>query len=202
MRKALRIEEFVRFAHVQSVSLLSISVADKTTGYPLPAYAQTFIPGFGLIAAATGQRLDLDDLYFAVHMAKTSLPDNYRRGETMGWSIVSDMLVFSQRNAVALLLISACVGVGFAFLVSQAAVSRLWFGALALVFPKLMLLPRAGLYSIVPYLEVYFLIAVGWFLFWRAIPAHLALRLDRMLEGTKAATGTAMREKAAWPRTR
>lgn len=172
--KAIKLSELERFVYYQSVSLLSIAVADKTSDYPLPAYVQTFVPGFGVAATLTGHRISLPDLYFPIYMAKTSLPGNFSRGETMGWSIVSDMIVFSQRSTTLFVILSAIVGFGFAALIALAKHSALWFGALALIFPKLMMLPRAGLYSIFPYLEVFFVIVGGWYFLWKFGPVALS----------------------------
>lgn len=201
LNKAVTTKELQRFMHNQGVSLLSVWVAYKTTDYPAAAYVQAFVPGFGAAAAISGHRIGIEDLYFPVYMAAQSLPENYRNGETMGWSIVSDALVFSDKNRGAFILLSAAFGAAFAWLIALAQQNAIWFGALALVFPKLMLLPRAGIYSIIPYLEVFFLLVGAWYLLTKVVAPAIAGRRGTSQTETRRCADIAAREPATSPRT-
>jgi len=150
------------FIHNQGTSLLSIHVATTIPDYPLPALFQTFFPGFGVIAKLLGHPLELTDLYYGQYMAKEWMPDRYAVGEGFGWSIFSDLVVWSGNNHFVAFWLAAVLGAAFAVLISAAATSAVWFGALVVIMPKLMLLPRAGLYSIFPYLIAFMVIVCGW----------------------------------------
>jgi hypothetical protein len=167
-------KSILAFIHGQGTSLLSIHVAGTVTPYPWPGYFQTFVPGFGIAAKLAGRDFSLPDLYFAQHMAKTWMPERYANGEGFGWSIVSDMIVFGQGSPMIAVALSAATGFGFAALVSAAATSALWFGCLVVLLPKIVLLPRAGLYSIVPYAATFLLIFAMWRVFFTARPRLLS----------------------------
>ncbi|MCR6636429.1 O-antigen polysaccharide polymerase Wzy [Devosia sp.] len=171
--------KLLTFAHSQGTSIISIHAAGTVDSYPWPAYVQTFVPGFGAAASISGTAFALSDLYFGQHMAKEWMPDRYALGEGFGWSIVSDLAVFSNKNHLALVLFGSVAGFAFAALVSAAARSALWFGALVVIMPKLVLLPRAGLYSIFPYLLAFLVIAAGWWVFMQIVRLALAKRQDR-----------------------
>ncbi|KFL28182.1 hypothetical protein JP74_02945 [Devosia sp. 17-2-E-8] len=167
-------EKLLAFTYSQGTSLLSVQVASTVPDYPWQAYVQTVLPGFGAAASLIGSPIALSDLYFGQYMAKQWMPDRYERGEGFGWSLVSDLIVFSGHNHALIIAFAMVLGAAFALLISAASSSALWFGALVLLVPKFMLLPRAGLYSIFPYLTTFLLGVAGWWLLIQILQAGRA----------------------------
>ncbi|KKC31585.1 O-antigen polysaccharide polymerase Wzy [Devosia psychrophila] len=157
------------FARSQGSTLLYFPLALDAAPYPWPAFVQTFLPGFGAVSSMAGARRPLSDLYFAQHMAKQTIPDGYAKGEGLGWSIIMDFIVFGFSNPLAIVLIGAGFGFAFAMLIWLSGVNAIWFGALAMLLPKIVLLPRAGLYSIFPYLFAFLAIVAGWWVLSRLV---------------------------------
>lgn len=165
------------FANAQGSTMLYIPLANQASPYPWPAFVQTFVPGFGAAAAIAGKPFALDELYFGQHMAKTHIPEGYARGEGLGWSIVMDIMVFAGEDQIARVALSMILGGAFAALVSAAGTGAFWLGALAMLIPKIVLLPRSGLFSIFPYLFTYSIMAMSWFVFLQYIlPKLISLR--------------------------
>jgi len=168
-REALTPSGILWFVRGQGTTLLYVPLAMEAAPYPWPAFVQTFIPGFGAAASLTGNPIPIEELYFGQHLAKTQMPEGFARGEGLGWSIVMDMLVFARENVAFASVLAAAFGFAFATLVNLSGYNAIWFGAMAVLLPKIVLLPRTGLYSIFPYLLTFLGMVAGWWLFLQAL---------------------------------
>ena len=155
-------KNLLAFKHDQGSTMVYLYPARQITDYPWPAHVQTFLPGFGALMALSGHRQDLSNLYFGQYLSKIVVPERYAKGEAVGWALYGDFQVFSRGILPIYIAIAFVIGTLFAALCKAAERNQIWFGALVCIFPKIMLLPRAGLYSIFPFLAVFLAIVGLW----------------------------------------
>lgn len=161
----LKLEQLVWFSYLQGSTLVYTGAAMRIETYPTSAYLQTFIPGYSQIAHILQPEIVSSDFYFPHYLARSYSKEKYEQGFGMGWSIFSDLSAFSKGNTFLYALFSLALGAALAYLIKGIESSAYLYGALVCVFMKLMLLPRSGLYSVIPYLAVYTAIFIGWKLF-------------------------------------
>lgn len=155
------------FIQNQGGSVLIIPYALRDTNFPTSAYLQTVIPGYSLINSLAGAPIAPADLYFGTHVMKSAAPDLYAQGFGYGWALMGDFIVVSDGYYIPFLLLAAVFGYALAYAYAKSKYSALWYGMIAVILIKLTILPRAGLYTIIPYIEVYWLLIAGWWLLWR-----------------------------------
>jgi hypothetical protein len=142
------------FIDNQGLTALYIHSAMQIDTYPALAYLHSIFPATPTVAAFLGTSIPLDQLYFGQFLSKTVLSGNaYQQGFGMGWSLFSDFYAYTLWIPGMYLIAAAAFGAVLARLVSS--VNPLLFGAHVMIFVKIMLLPRTGLYSVVPFLIVY-----------------------------------------------
>jgi len=164
-RENLKLQQLAWFSYLQGSTLVYTGAAMRIEDYPASAFLQTFIPGYSQIAHILEPEKLNSDFYFPHYLARSYSEEKYDEGFGMGWSIFSDLSAFSKGNAVLFALLSVILGAALAYLIKGIETSAYLSGALVCVFMKLMLLPRSGLYSVIPYLAVYTAIFLGWKLF-------------------------------------
>ncbi len=98
-------------------------MAGAISDYPMPPMLRRSFLDLVRSIGSAGHRFKCHRVVFPdAHGQDASLPDNFSKAsKPLGWSIVSDMLVFSQRDLALFVLLSAITGVGFAFLVCSRA---------------------------------------------------------------------------------
>ncbi|MBK4995862.1 O-antigen polysaccharide polymerase Wzy [Pseudomonas sp. S37] len=142
------------FIDNQGLTALYIHSALQIEHYPALAYVHGVLPITPMLAALNGTSIPLDQLYFGQYLSKAVLAgDAYQKGFGMGWSLFADFYAFTLWVPGAYLIAAATFGALLARLVN--ATHPLVFGAHVMIFVKLMLLPRTGLYSVIPFLLVY-----------------------------------------------
>ncbi|MGA8138760.1 MAG: hypothetical protein WCA48_32065 [Pseudomonas gingeri] len=177
-KENLKLEQLAWFSYLQGSTLVYTGAAMRIDEYPASAYLQTFFPGYSQIAHILHPEIASSDFYFPHYLARSYSEEKYEQGFGMGWSIFSDLAAFSKGNAFLYALFSLVLGAALAYFIKGIESSAYLYGALVCVFMKLMLLPRSGLYSVIPYLAVYTAIFLGWKLFMHLL--HL-LRKNRNL---------------------
>lgn len=161
------------FIDNQGLTALYIHSALQIDHYPALAYLHGFFPVAPTLAALNGTSIPLDQLYFGQYLSKVTLAgDAYQNGFGMGWSLFADFYAFTLWVPGAYLIVAAGFGALLARLVN--ATHPLVFGAHVMIFVKLMLLPRTGLYSVIPFLLVYAGIVLACFIGSRLIRRKLA----------------------------
>jgi hypothetical protein len=171
-RKIVGVNNALAFLYDHGTAMVYVHAARQRTDYPWPGYIQTFVPGFSALMALSGSPQKLSSLYFGQHFSQQLIPESYARGETLGWTLYGDFHVFSRGIVPLLIVITFVTGMLFALLSKAAQRNSIWFGALVCIFPKIMFLPRAGLYSIFPFLAVFFAVVGGWWVLAHLISKH------------------------------
>ncbi|MGE8178730.1 O-antigen polysaccharide polymerase Wzy [Pseudomonas fluorescens] len=177
-KENLKLEQLAWFSYLQGSTLVYTGAAMRIDAYPTSAYLQTFFPGYSQVAHMLHPEIASSDFYFPHYLARSYSEEKYEQGFGMGWSIFSDLAAFSKGNTFLYALFSLALGAALAYFIKGIESSAYLYGALVCIFMKLMLLPRSGLYSVIPYLAVYTAIFLGWKLFMHLL--HL-LRKDRNL---------------------
>lgn len=149
------------FAYLQGSTLVYTGLAMRLEDYPREAFAQSFVPGFSRIARIFQPDIGSTSLYFPHFLSYTYSPELYGKGMGIGWNLFADFHAFSAGSPALYLLVAALVGFGFRYVLGASRRSAFFFGALVCIFVKLMLLPRSGLYSVIPYLVVYGFLFAG-----------------------------------------
>lgn len=144
----------------QGLSMVYIAAARRIAEYPLLAYIHGIVPIAPVVASLAHHPIPLDQLYFGQYLSKMSLAGTaYRDGFGMGWSVLSDFHAFTFGVPGIYVLSAGVCGAGFSKLVNST--NPIVVSAHAMVFVKLMLLARTGLYSIIPYLLGYVAILIA-----------------------------------------
>lgn len=142
------------FIDNQGLTALYIHSAMQIDTYPALAYLHSIFPATPSVVAFLGYTVPLDQLYFGQFLSKTALTgDAYQQGFGMGWSIFSDFYAYTLWIPGLYLIAAAGFGVALAKLINST--NPLVFGAHVMIFVKIMLLPRTGLYSVIPFLLAY-----------------------------------------------
>lgn len=142
------------FIDNQGLTALYIHSAMQIDTYPALAYLHSIFPATPTVAALLGTSVPLDQLYFGQYLSKTTLSgDAYQQGFGMGWSLLSDFYAYTLW--IPGLYIIAAAGFGAALQKLIESTNPLVFGAQVMIFVKIMLLPRTGLYSVIPFLLAY-----------------------------------------------
>lgn len=157
------------FAYLQGSTLVYTGLAMRLEDYPAAAFFQTTVPGFSQIAKLFEPGIDSRSLYFPHFLSYTYSPEMYGKGMGIGWSLFADFHVFSAGHPAIYLPMAFLVGFGFHYLLRASQRSAFFFGALVCVFMKVMLLPRSGLYSVLPYFTVYGALFMGACIFFRLL---------------------------------
>ncbi|OPK07609.1 O-antigen polysaccharide polymerase Wzy [Pseudomonas sp. VI4.1] len=142
------------FIDNQGLTALYIHSSMQIDTYPSLAYLHSIFPATPIVAKLLGISIPLDQLYFGQFLSKAVLSgDAYGQGFGMGWSLFSDFYAYTLWIPGMYLIAAAGFGAVLARLASST--NPLVFGAHVMIFVKIMLLPRTGLYSVVPFLIAY-----------------------------------------------
>jgi len=145
---------FPWFIDNQGLTALYIHSAMQIDSYPSLAYIHGIFPAIPTIAKLWGSSIPLDQLYFGQFLSKTTLSGNaYQQGFGMGWSVFADFYAYTLWVPGLYLIAATGFGAALAKLVNST--NTLVFGAHVMIFVKIMLLPRTGLYSVAPFLLAY-----------------------------------------------
>ncbi len=145
----------------------SIAVFDLSTrvkDYPVLPYFQTIIVGSSLIYRLfTGAVLYPKDISFSGHMCYSINPDRYMSGAGLGWTIMSDIYLFSGRNVFFFCLLSLLLAYSMAILDTWRRKSKFFLYVASAMLPGILMMPRGTLSAYFPmifYVYIYFFIFV------------------------------------------
>lgn len=146
------------FAYTNGISLMVFDASRLIDSYPFIAYVQTFIPGATFFWGLLGNSLAPQDIMFSYRMCYELNPSLFVNGSGLGWTILSDLYVFSFGNIILFIALSLGVGCLFGMLENFSEKYKLYSYITFYVFMKCMLLPRgAGLIPELVYGLVYLL---------------------------------------------
>lgn len=151
------------FIDNQGHTALYVHIATNVEQYPLLAYVHSIFPATPTIASMLGTSIPLDQLYFGQYISKEYLTgDAYKNGLGMGWSVLSDFYAYTLWIPGLYLFAAAAFGAALSRLASST--NQLVIGAHIMLFVKIMLLPRTGLYSVIPFIVVYAGIIIAFYI--------------------------------------
>lgn len=138
-----------QFFYSQGVSLTTFTCSERIDHYPLLPYLVTFIPGVASIASMMGS-IEPYEVGFANYMAYTLDSGLYNSGHGLGWTLLSDLYLYSGRNYFLFTILSVLFGHICAKVEDKARTSPFVSVIVFTTFLNLTFLPRAGLYTIIP----------------------------------------------------
>lgn len=152
------------FLYTQGVSLMVFDASRLIDSYPVIPYFQSLIPGVAVLySVVTGNILPATDVAFPSYMCSQLNPQLWSDGYGLGWTLMSDLYLYSNRQFIGFLLLSLLWG----FIIGKLDIhmmSSRFIRALGftIAYPFLTL-PRGGLNSIIPliwYFVITFLIVL------------------------------------------
>lgn len=152
------------FLSEQGVSLVVFDLSRSIEDYPILPYFQSIIPMSSRIySIVSGEILYQEDVSFQAHMNKSVNQRLFASGAGLGWSILSDVYLFSGRSFFIYCILSYLFGWVCRFLEEKAQTSAFAKGILFTIIFPLIMLPRSNLSTVMP-LIIYYAIICG-FLF-------------------------------------
>ncbi|WP_310731364.1 O-antigen polysaccharide polymerase Wzy [Burkholderia pseudomultivorans] len=145
------------FIYSQGVSLGVFSYSQTISAFPLPAYFQSLFPGalFFLNLASNG--VNLHDANFQNFLSWTADPGKYELGFGLGWTLLSDLYVYSEGFLPIFIIFSGLCGAGLRWLDDRSLTSSMWAAVCVGLSSKLFMLPRSSISTIISFM-VYFVI--------------------------------------------
>lgn len=98
------------FLYTNGISLMVFDASRLIDTYPSVAYLQTFVPGATWLWGLMGNSLQPQDFSFSYHMCYELNPSLFVSGSGLGWTILSDIYLFSFRCMPIFMLLSFIVG--------------------------------------------------------------------------------------------
>lgn len=145
------------FIYSQGESLAIFEKSREYT-YPILPYVQTFIPGSSfLYSHLFDSNLKNYEASFSLNLSYKMNSRMFYDGYGTGWTLISDLFLFSGRTWIGYIILSYLWGLLMAMLEYKSKYDLLYRVILFAIFLNLMILPRAGLNYICP-LIVYILI--------------------------------------------
>ena len=141
---------FCFFTYSQGESLSTFEKS-REYSYPVLPYIQTFIPGTSfLYSRFFDSNLKSYEASFSLNLSYNLNPLMFDNGNGTGWSLVSDLYLFSGRTWFGYILLSFLFGFLMALLECKSKSDLLYRVVLFSIFLRLMILPRAGLNYVCP----------------------------------------------------
>lgn len=138
-----------QFFYSQGVSLTTFTCSERIDHYPVLPYLVSFLPGVASVASFFGA-IQPYEVGFANYMAYNLNPGLYNSGHGLGWTLLSDLYLYSGRNYFIFTILSVLFGHVCAKVEDKARTSPFIAVIVFTTFLNLTFLPRAGLYTIIP----------------------------------------------------
>lgn len=140
-----------RFFFSEGVSLTVFLDSMRVTNYPIYAYWSDFLPGVGsLLAKFSSQPIYNYDYNFTHFLSYSLNPELYHNGWGLGWTLLSDLYVFSKGKMLLFALLSLLFGIICGAIERGGQYSTTCRIIVYACFINFVFLPRAGLESIIP----------------------------------------------------
>ena len=149
------------FIYSQGESLATFEKSREYT-YPAIAYVQSFIPGSSLIyAKLINPNLKNYESSFSLYLSQRMNAKRFLEGDGGGWTLISDLYLFSGRTWLGYIILSFLFGFLMAMLECKSKKDMLYRVVMFSIFLRLLTLPRTGLNYICPliiYVMIYYYI--------------------------------------------
>jgi len=144
------------FLYTQGISLMVFDASRLIDVYPFIGYLQVFIPGATFFYGLMGNSLLPQDFSFTYHMCYELNPSLYVNGNGLGWSVLSDVYLFSFGYIWIFTVLSFLIGSAFGILEVLSEKYVFYRYIVFYIFMACMLIPRgAGLIPLLIYGVVY-----------------------------------------------
>lgn len=151
-------DSVLAFIYSQGGSLMVFDASRIIRDYPLLPYFQTFLPGVSFIYNLfPGTTLHAYDISFSNYMCYSLNPKLFFNGGGLGWSILSDLRLFSFKIFGNYLFLTLLFGYFIGILEIWSTKNKFYKYVLISLATSFLLLPRGGLYSIFPMLLYIFI---------------------------------------------
>lgn len=146
------IETLQLFLFDQGSSLMVFDTSRLLNDYPWQPYFQNFIPGFVRISEFISGQSAGTNASFAAHMCSTINPSLYANGNGLGWTLMSDIYLYSMGNKFLFFLITILLSYGISILAFNINNNKIIKLSAYTFATSLLILPRSGLNSSIPLL--------------------------------------------------
>jgi len=155
-------EAFIAFIEEQGGSLMIFDVSRLIPSYPILPYFQSFIPGVSfLYRQLVDPTLPFWEISFSNYMCYELNPNLFLEGAGLGWSILSDLYLFSGRIFLLFIVLSFMWGYLIGIIEQKALKSDFFRGVIVAILPSILLLPRGGVFTFFPLLVYLFVVGVA-----------------------------------------
>ena len=149
------------FFYQQGVSLTTFTSSQEIQSYPILPYFVSFIPGIASLVSLV-MPLSGEEASFSYYLACSLSPELFASGHGLGWTLLSDLYLYSGRTYTGFIILSVLFGAGCSLIEDRSRTSALASVIVTSVLMNFTFLPRAGLYTIIPLivwiLAVYFIL--------------------------------------------
>lgn len=141
------------FLHSQGISFAVFDRSRDFLDYPTLAYIQSIVPGSSTIYSMfSGVSLKPQDVSFASYMSYNLNPFLFVSGFGLGWTLLGDLYLFGGRTYLGMALLSFIFGFACSFIERKSSSSTFCKVLVYSIFMRFVLLPRAGLNTIIPFI--------------------------------------------------
>lgn len=141
------------FIYDQGISLMVFDASKLIDSYPIMPYFTSLFPGIpGLSKFLTGETYSPFETSFSGYMCVSLNPEMYFNGHALGWTILSDIYLFSFRIFPLFLLLSIGWGYLIGKLESLAEHNAFFKSYMYIIISGLLMSPRASVQGIIPYI--------------------------------------------------
>ncbi|WP_233882879.1 O-antigen polysaccharide polymerase Wzy [Paraburkholderia flagellata] len=145
------------FVYSQGVSLGVFAFSQTVSAFPLTAYIQSLMPGALFILKSFSGAVELHNANFLNYLSWTASPSGYAAGFGLGWTLLSDLYVYSFGFFPVFAIFSLLCGLGVRWLDDRGRMSGVWTAVCVGLSLKLFMLPRSSISTVFSFL-VYFYI--------------------------------------------
>lgn len=147
------------FLYSQGISLAVFDQSRDIIDYPALAYIQSIIPGSSTIYSLfTGVSLSPQDVSFSSYLSYSLNPSLFANGNGLGWTLMGDLYLFGGRTYIGFGILSFIFGYLCSYIESKASLKIFYKVLIFAIFMRFVLLPRAGLNTIIPFIAYVYVI--------------------------------------------
>ena len=150
---------FSVFLYKQGVTLAVFDQSRDLINYPIIGYFQNFIPGSSFFYSHFIKPGAYPyELTFDGYLSYSLNENEYMIGHGLGWSVLSDLYIYSLRNIFLFSILAFFFGLICAIVENRSCKKPIYNVIMYSIFFRFMILPRAGLNTIVPF--IWYVIAI------------------------------------------
>ncbi|WP_343666654.1 O-antigen polysaccharide polymerase Wzy [Paraburkholderia tropica] len=148
------------FIYSQGVSLGVFSFSQSISELPLAAYMQSLFPGVLFVLSGISGSVNLHEANFQNYISWIADPIKYQAGFGLGWTLLSDIYVYSFGIFPIFAVFSLMCGLGIRWLDDNEMRSKLWHAVCIGLLMKIFMLPRSSISTVISFLVYFFILYV------------------------------------------